>query len=159
MSYEQSQMLLQETEAAVLLLDNAGGAMDFSGLDTVAIESAIHSVSGGAVIKGLEAMAVTSLMMFVESLQVNIKAAMKLDEGSCSRLTTLTETILDAVINKSLVKSIQDIVDDDGSVKDTASPELRRYREQVQRLENRLYQLMDKLMRNADDEASLKYAL
>lgn len=148
-------MLLQETEAAVLLLDNAGGAMDFSGLDTVAIESAIHSVSGGAVIKGLEAMAVTSLMMFVESLQVNIKAAMKLDEGSCSRLTTLTETILDAVINKSLVKSIQDIVDDDGSVKDTASPELRRYREQVQRLENRLYQLMDKLMRNADDEASL----
>jgi hypothetical protein len=45
------------------------------------------------VIKGLEAMAVTSLMMFVESLQVNIKAAMKLDEGSCSRLTTLTETV------------------------------------------------------------------
>ncbi|XP_066373678.1 uncharacterized protein [Miscanthus floridulus] len=100
-------------------------------------------------------MAVASLMLFIESLQVNIKAAIKLDEGSRSRLTTLTETILDAVINKSLVKSIQDIVDDDGSVKDTASPELRRYREQVQRLESRLYQLMDKLMRNADDEASL----
>lgn len=115
-------------------------------------------------IKGLEAMAVASLMLFVESLQVNIKAAIKLDEGSRSRLMTLTETvsasffflfsfllssiffhhllfnfvqktfmtvhcaestcselqILDAVINKSLVKSIQDIVDDDGSVKDTA---------------------------------------
>ncbi|XP_066373687.1 uncharacterized protein [Miscanthus floridulus] len=154
-SYEQSQRLLQETEAVVWLLDNAGGAMDFSGLDTVVIESAIHCVSGGAVIKGLEAMAVASLMLFIESLQVNIKAAIKLDEGSRSRLTTLTETILDAVINKSLVKSIQDIVDDDGSVKDTASPELRRYREQVQRLESRLYQLMDKLMRNADDEASL----
>jgi hypothetical protein len=38
-SYEQSQMLLQETEAAVLLLDNAGGAMDFSGLDTVAVST------------------------------------------------------------------------------------------------------------------------
>jgi len=84
------------------------------------IESAIHCASGGAVIKGLEAVAVASLMLFVESLQVNIKAAMKLDEGSRSRLTTLTETILDAAINKSLVKSIQDIVDDDGSVKDTA---------------------------------------
>ncbi|XP_066373669.1 uncharacterized protein [Miscanthus floridulus] len=126
-SYEQSQRLLQETEAVVWLLDNAGGAMDFSGLDTVVIESAIHCVSGGAVIKGLEAMAVASLMLFIESLQVNIKAAIKLDEGSRSRLTTLTET----------------------------SPELRRYREQVQRLESRLYQLMDKLMRNADDEASL----
>lgn len=155
MSYEQSQGLLQETEAAVWLLDNAGGAMDFSGLDTLAIESAIRCVSGGAVIKGLEAMAVASLMVFVESLQVNIKAAMKLDEGSHSRLTTLTQPILDAVINKPLVKSIQDIIDDDGSVKDTASPELRRYREQVQLLESRLYQLMDKLMRNADNEASL----
>lgn len=102
-------------------------------------------------IKGLEAVAVASLMLFVESLQVNIKAARKLDEGSHSRLTTLTETvstshlllscifpspilfnhsyaenscselqILEVVINKSLVKSIQDIVDDDGSVKDTA---------------------------------------
>jgi hypothetical protein len=38
-SYEQSQMLLQETEAAVSLLDNAGGAMDFSGLDTVAVRT------------------------------------------------------------------------------------------------------------------------
>ena len=36
-------------------------------------------------------------------------------EYSCSELQ-----ILDAAINKSLVKSIQDIVDDDGSVKDTA---------------------------------------
>jgi hypothetical protein len=106
------------------------------------------------VIKGLEAVAVASLIMFVESLQVNIKAAMKLDEGSHSRLMTLTETvstsqfllscifpsphystihgsavsenstselqILDVVINKSLVKSIQDVVDDDSSIKDTA---------------------------------------
>ncbi|KAL6641294.1 hypothetical protein ACP70R_019475 [Stipagrostis hirtigluma subsp. patula] len=154
-SYEQSRRLLQETEAAVWLLDNAGGAMDFSGLDTVAVESAIHCVSGGAVLKGLEAMAVASLMQFVESLQVNIKAAMKQDEDSHSRLTPLTETVLDAIINKSLVKSIQDVIDDDGSVKDTASPELRRSREQVQILESRLYQLMDKLMRNAENEASL----
>jgi hypothetical protein len=36
-------------------------------------------------------------------------------ESTCSELQ-----ILDAVINKSLVKSIQDIIDDDGSVKDTA---------------------------------------
>ena len=38
-SYEQSQRLLQETEAVVWLLDNAGGAMDFSGLDTVAVRT------------------------------------------------------------------------------------------------------------------------
>ncbi|XP_037409315.1 endonuclease MutS2-like isoform X2 [Triticum dicoccoides] len=100
-------------------------------------------------------MAVVSLMLFVESLQVTIKAAMKQDEDSYNLLLPLTETILDAVVSKSLVKSIQDVIDDDGSVKDTASPELRRYRDQVQALESRLCQLMDKLIRNADNEASL----
>ncbi|XP_044327702.1 endonuclease MutS2 isoform X2 [Triticum aestivum] len=100
-------------------------------------------------------MAVVSLMLFVESLQVTIKAAMKQDEDSYNLLLPLTETILDAVVSKSLVKSIQDVIDDDGSVKDTASPELRRYRDQVQALESRLCQLMDNLIRNADNEASL----
>uniref|UniRef100_A0A0D3HFH8 DNA mismatch repair proteins mutS family domain-containing protein n=1 Tax=Oryza barthii TaxID=65489 RepID=A0A0D3HFH8_9ORYZ len=132
-SYEQSRRLLEETGAAVRLIDSAGGGIDFSGLDTV-----------------MEAMAIVSLMLFVESLQVTIKAAMKQDEDSHERLISLTETILDADINKSLVKSIQDVIDDDGS-----SPELRRYREQVQVLESRLYQLMDKLVRNADNEASV----
>ncbi|KAF0928812.1 hypothetical protein E2562_010681 [Oryza meyeriana var. granulata] len=154
-SYEQSRRLLQETEAGVRLIDSAGGGMDFSGLDTVAVESSIHGVSGGAVIKGQEAVAIVTLLLFVESLQVTVKAAMKQDEDSHEQLLTLTETILDAVINKSLVKSIQDVIDDDGSVKDTASPELRRYREQVQVLESRLYQLMDRLMRNAENEASV----
>uniref|UniRef100_A0A0D9XLD3 DNA mismatch repair proteins mutS family domain-containing protein n=1 Tax=Leersia perrieri TaxID=77586 RepID=A0A0D9XLD3_9ORYZ len=156
-SYEQSRRLLYETEAAVRLIDSAGG-MDFSGLDTLMVESAIRGVSGGGVVKGQEAMSVVSLMLFVESLQVTIKAAMKQHEDSHEQLMTLTETILDAVINKSLVKSIQDVIDDDGSVKDTASPELRRYREQVQVLESRLYQLMDRLMRNSENEASLSEA-
>lgn len=137
------------------LLGSSGGALDFSGLDTVAVESAINCVSGGSVIKGQEAMAVVSLMLFVESLQVTIRAAMKQDEDSHNLLLPLTETILDAVVSKLLVKSIQDVIDDDGSVKDTASPELRRYRDQVQALESRLCQLMDKLIRNADNEASL----
>ncbi|KAM0836264.1 hypothetical protein ACQ4PT_062411 [Festuca glaucescens] len=154
-SYEHSRRLLRETEAAVRLLGSSGGSLDFSGLDTVAVESAINRVSGGSVIKGQEAMAVVSLMLLVESLQGTIKAAMKQGEDSRDLLMPLTETILDAVVSKSLVKSIQDIIDDDGSVKDTASPELRRYRDQVQVLESRLCQLMDKLIRNADNEASL----
>ncbi|KQJ97440.1 hypothetical protein BRADI_3g30757v3 [Brachypodium distachyon] len=154
-SYERSRRLLQETEAAVRLLGTSGGSFDFSGLDTVTVEAAIQCVSGGSVIKGQEAMAVVSLMLFVESLQVTIRAAMRQDEESHNLLMPLTETILEAVVNKSLVKSIQDIIDDDGSVKDTASPELRRYREQVQSLESRLCQLMDRLIRNSDSEASL----
>ncbi|XP_044401179.1 endonuclease MutS2 isoform X4 [Triticum aestivum] len=137
-SYDRSRKLLRETEAAVRLLGSSGGALDFSGLDTVAVESAINCVSGGSVIKGQEAMAVVSLMLFVESLQVTIRAAMKQDEDSHNLLLPLTETILDAVVSKLLVKSIQDVIDDDGSVKDTA-----------------LCQLMDKLIRNADNEASL----
>lgn len=44
-------------------------------------------------IKGQEAMAVVSLMLFVESLQVAIKAAIKQDEDSHNRLVPLTETV------------------------------------------------------------------
>jgi hypothetical protein len=45
------------------------------------------------VIKGLEAISITVLMLFVESLQINIKAAMKRDEDSHDRLIPLTETV------------------------------------------------------------------
>ena len=48
-------------------------------------ESAIICASGGAVIKGQEAMTVVSLMLFVESSQVAFKAAIKQDEDSHNR--------------------------------------------------------------------------
>lgn len=44
-------------------------------------------------IKGHEAMAVVSLMLFVESLQVTIRAAMKQYEDSHDLLMPLTETV------------------------------------------------------------------
>ena len=65
-------------------------------------------------------MTVVSLRLFVESSLVAIKAAIKQDEDSHNRLVPPTEAILDAVVNKLLVKSIQDIIDVVGSVKDTA---------------------------------------
>jgi hypothetical protein len=57
------------------------------------VESAINRVSGGSVIKGQEAMAVVSLMLFFESLQATVKAAMKQDEDSHNLLMPLTETV------------------------------------------------------------------
>ena len=44
-------------------------------------------------IKGQEAMAVVSLMLFVESLQATIRAAMKQYEDSHDLLMPLTETV------------------------------------------------------------------
>ena len=44
-------------------------------------------------IKGQEAMAVVSLMLFVESLQATIRAAMKQDEDSHNLLMPLTERV------------------------------------------------------------------
>jgi hypothetical protein len=38
-SYEQSRRLLEETGAAVRLIDSAGGGIDFSGLDTVMVRT------------------------------------------------------------------------------------------------------------------------
>uniref|UniRef100_A0A804IRQ9 DNA mismatch repair proteins mutS family domain-containing protein n=1 Tax=Musa acuminata subsp. malaccensis TaxID=214687 RepID=A0A804IRQ9_MUSAM len=66
----------------------------------------------------------------------------------------LTQMLLDAVVSRSFVKTAQLMIDEDGSVKDSASSELRRSRDQVRVLEQKLYQLMDKLLGQEKNETS-----
>lgn len=61
---------------------------------------------------------------------------------------------MEMVINVSLVRVIKQVIDEDGSVKDSASSALKRARDQVQLLEKKLSQLMDSLIRNEMKETS-----
>lgn len=99
-------------------------------------------------------MAVLSLILFAENLQITLKTAVKEDADWYNRFMPLTEVILDVAISRSFVKSVQQVIDEDGSVKDSASLDLKRSRDQVRALENKLYQLMDKLIRNNNNKAS-----
>nr|XP_048326093.1 endonuclease MutS2 isoform X2 [Ziziphus jujuba var. spinosa] len=104
--------------------------------------------------EGDEAMAVVCLLQFAETLQVSLKAAVKEDADWYRRFMPLTEVIMGFILNRSLVKLIKQVIDEDGSVKDSASPTLKRSRDQVRTLEKKIYQLMDSLIRNERNETS-----
>ncbi|KAH7664594.1 Endonuclease MutS2 protein [Dioscorea alata] len=154
LSYEQSLRLLEETTAAVEMIKYGNSGLDFSAIDVVLVKSAIYRASRGIPIDGMEARAIVSLIEFSETLQIVVKTAVKEDADWFNRFMPLTQMILDFTISRPFVKAVQQVIDEDGSVKDSASTELKRARDQVRVLERKLYQLMDKLTRNEKNEAS-----
>ncbi|XWS50243.1 hypothetical protein CRYUN_Cryun12cG0071700 [Craigia yunnanensis] len=100
-------------------------------------------------------MAVLSLLQFIEALQLNLKAAIKKDSDWYKQFMPLSEMITQLVVNRPIIKFIQQVIDEDGSVKDSASSALKKARDQVRALERKLHQLMDNLIRNETKEASL----
>ncbi|KAL4594593.1 hypothetical protein ACB092_12G030100 [Castanea dentata] len=151
-TYEESLRLLEETNAAVEMYNHGGCRLDFTGIDVVLVKSAIQQARRSLPVDGNAAMAVAALLQHCETLQLNLKAAIKEDEDWYRRFMPLTEEIIGFVINRSLVKLILQIIDEDGSVKDSASPALKRSREQVTMLERKIYQLMDSLIRSEKNE-------
>ncbi|KAJ9679870.1 hypothetical protein PVL29_021700 [Vitis rotundifolia] len=153
-TYQESLRLLDETNAALEIHKHGGCTMDFSTIDAVLVKSAIQHARRMLPVDGNEAMAVVALLQLAETLQLNLKAVIKEDADWYKRFMPISEVIMGLVINRSLVKLIQQVVDEDGSVKDSASSALKQSRDQVRTLERKLYQLMDSLVRNNVNETS-----
>ncbi|KAH7853449.1 hypothetical protein Vadar_002550 [Vaccinium darrowii] len=153
-SYEESLRLLEETNAAVEMHKHSGCVMDFSGIDAALVKSAIQHAQRGLPVNGSEAMSTVALLTYAETLQSNLKSAIKQDAEWYQRFMPLSVTIMELVISRSVVKLVQQLVDEDGSVKDSASSALKRSRDQVRLLESKLYQLMNSLIQNKMNEAS-----
>ncbi|KAI9110993.1 hypothetical protein K1719_017868 [Acacia pycnantha] len=62
----------------------------------------------------------TSTELALKPCGVNLKAAIKEDTDWYSRCMPLTEVIVDFVIDRSLVRMIEQVIDENGSVKDSA---------------------------------------
>ncbi|GMN44264.1 hypothetical protein TIFTF001_013457 [Ficus carica] len=137
-SYEESLRLLDETNAAIEIIKHGGCSLDFTGVDVLLVQSGIRHARRSLPVDGSEAMAVVSLLQYADALQVGLKAALKEDADWYRRFMPLTEVIMGFVINRSLVKLIQQVIDEDGSVKDSA-----------------VYQLIDSIIRNTKNETSL----
>ncbi|KAJ6376245.1 hypothetical protein OIU77_001088 [Salix suchowensis] len=99
-------------------------------------------------------MAVAAILESAYFLQLNLKAAIKEDADWHNRFMPLSQLIMEMVINISLVRVIKQVIDEDGSVRDSASSALKRARDQVQLLEKKLSQLIDSLIRNEMKETS-----
>ncbi|GAU25362.1 hypothetical protein TSUD_217000 [Trifolium subterraneum] len=119
------------------------------------VQTAIQNARRTIMVTGYEARAVFALLQSADTLQGDLKATIKQDKDWYSRFMPLTEVIMEFVINRSLVKAIEQVIDDDGSIKDSASPELRKSRQQVQVLERKVEQLMESLIRSEGSETSI----
>ncbi|XVE64523.1 hypothetical protein DITRI_Ditri07aG0107300 [Diplodiscus trichospermus] len=154
-TFQESLRLLQETNAAILMHNHGSFNMDLTSVDLAFVESAIKHARRGLPVEANEAMAVLSLLLFVEALQLNLKAAIKEDSDWYKQFMPLSEMITELVVNRPIIKLILQVIDEDGSVKDSASSALKKARDRVRTLERKLHQLMDNLIRNETKEASL----
>lgn len=152
LSPEQSEALLSETDAGFELLKYSGSTFDFSGLNAVEAKSAIDRLGRGFAIDGKEALAIAALLQFCDGLQAMLKAALKEDAEWYTRFMPLSQMLNEMVINQALVRTILQIVDEEGLVKDDASSVLKQARNQVRKVEQRVYQLLNSILLNGRDE-------
>ncbi|KAK9756725.1 hypothetical protein RND81_01G116900 [Saponaria officinalis] len=153
-TYEESLRLLRETNAAVEIHKYSSAVMDFASIDALLVRSAIDHTRRSSSVSGQEAIAVAVLLQFAETLQLNIKSAIKENADLHDRFMPLVEPILSWVISKPLVRSILRLVSEDGSIKDSTSGKLQQARGRVLSLESKLYQLINTLISNEEDNTT-----
>ncbi|EPS71794.1 hypothetical protein M569_02956, partial [Genlisea aurea] len=153
-SYDDSVRLLQETNAAIEM-HKYGAMLDFSAIDVSLVDACMRCARRGSPVSGNEAVGLLGMLKFAKSLQLNVKAAVREDSNWSAKFMPLSELILELVISHPLMKSLEQLVDEDGSVKDSASSNLRQARQQVQLFEKRLFQLLESIIRNKTEEATV----
>ncbi|KAK6250833.1 hypothetical protein SCA6_004838 [Theobroma cacao] len=136
-TFQESLRLLQETNAAILMHNHGSFNLDLTSVDLALVKSAIKQARRGLPIDANAAMALVSLLQFIEALQLNLKAAIKEDSDWYKQFMPLSEKITQLVVNRSIIKLIQQVIDEDGTVKDSASSALKKARHQVRMLERK----------------------
>ncbi|KAK9204754.1 hypothetical protein WN943_015018 [Citrus x changshan-huyou] len=136
-TYQDSLRLLDETNAAIEMQKHGSCSLDLTGVDLSLVKSAIREVRRASPLRPNEALAVVALLQFSETLQLSLRAAIKEDADLYIRFMPLTQMIMQLFVNRSLIKSIMQVVDEDGSIKDSASPALKQSQGQVQMLERK----------------------
>ncbi|KAK7372877.1 hypothetical protein VNO80_06267 [Phaseolus coccineus] len=154
-TFEESLALLEETNAAVEMHKHGTLRLHLGHLDAVLVKTAIQHARRSTPVSGNEARAIVTLLQCAEILQGDLKAAIKEDKDWHGRFMPLTELIMEFVINRSLIKVIEQVVDEDGSVKDSASPALKQSRLQVQVIERKVKQLIESIIRSERSETSI----
>ncbi|TKY56408.1 Endonuclease MutS2 [Spatholobus suberectus] len=154
-TFEESRALLEETNAAVEMHKHGTLRLHLGHLDAMLVKTAIRHARRSIPVSGYEAQAVVALLQCAETLQGDLKAAIKEDKDWHSRFMPLTEVIMEFVINRSLIKAIEQVVDEDGSIRDSASPALKQSRQQVQVIERKVQQLIESIIRSERSETSI----
>ncbi|CAN8248230.1 unnamed protein product [Cochlearia groenlandica] len=154
-SFDESLKLLDETEAAIKMLEHGSFCLDLSSIHISLVESGINQAKRMISLRTDQALEVASLLRFFDNLQIDLKFAVKQDGDWYKRFMPLSEMIMQPVINRSFVKLVEQVIDGDGTIKDSASSDLRQSRERVRTVERKLNQLLDAVIRSQKDTDSV----
>jgi dsDNA-specific endonuclease/ATPase MutS2 len=113
------------------------------------VKLCVERVRRGAVVSGPEVVSVVTLLQTSHSVRRSVNATVQEHPDRQLLMQPLLEMVSPMVTHPELVKVVWTVVDEDGSVKDSASPELRRARIQERTLEQRLLELLNKVGRDS----------
>ncbi|KAF8102869.1 hypothetical protein N665_0191s0019 [Sinapis alba] len=147
-SFDESLKLLEETEAAIKMLEHGSFCLDLSSIQISLVESGIRNARRRMSLRADQALEVASLLCFFDNLQLDLKAAIKQDGDWYKRFMPISEMIMLPVINRSFIKLVEQVIDVDGKIKDSASSDLRLARERVRTVERKLQQLLEAIVRS-----------
>ena len=149
-SQEMSEMLLDETESAMYMESVAGVSLDFGGMLTIETKRSVHKASQGAPLGGDELIAVAIFLENARRLKLSIENVSHEDNETGEievprAMVPLRNIAMQMETFSEVVDIIKSKVDDTGSFKDTASPELRRARERLLGKETQLKELLSRM--------------
>ncbi|XP_024011654.1 uncharacterized protein LOC18017569 isoform X2 [Eutrema salsugineum] len=137
------------------MLQHGSFCLDLSSIHISLVELGIRHARRRMSLRAEQALEVASLLRFFETLQLGLKAVIKQDGDWYKRFMPLSEMIMQPVINRSFVKLVEQVIDADGTIKDSASSALRLSRERVRTLERKLNQLLEAIIRSQKNEESV----
>ena len=125
----ESELLLDETEAAIAMESHHGTSLDFGGILSAEVRRALYKAEKYASLGGDE---LAAMMAFISSATRLVKTVEGVKENGAPppELAPLRHVVQSMVTHPEVADKIRACVDDQGGFKDGASPELRRARSQ-----------------------------
>ena len=145
----ESEILLDETEAAIAMENHHGASIDFGGIMSAEVRRALYKAEKYASLGGDE---FAAMVAFIASATRLKKAIENVAENGAPppELAPLRNIVSAMVTHPEVADKIKACVDDQGGFKDGASPELRRARSQRAAAEAKLR----KTLQNANGQVT-----
>ena len=133
----ESELLLDETEAAMAMESHHGASLDFGGVMSAEVRRALFKAEKFASLGGDE---LAAMMAFIGAATRLVKTVEGVKENGAPppELQPLRDVVASVVTHAEVAEKIRACVDDQGGFKDGASPELRRARSQRSAAEAKL---------------------
>ena len=145
----QSEMLLDETEAAMVMENHLGASIDFGGIMSAEVRRALYKAEKYASLGGDELAAMVAFIASASRLKKTVENV-AVNGVPPPELAPLRNIVAAMAPRPEVADAIKTCVDDQGGFKDGASPELRRARSQRAAAEAKLR----RALQNADGQVT-----